>query len=66
MDPRLAKLFAIVMICGVAGSLLALLPLIFRKQPGNSGYGTTAGVGFLVGVCLGGLFGVFAVLLGQI
>ena len=66
MDPKLIKLLGIVILSGAAGSLLALLPLVFRKQQGTSGYGTTAGIGFLAGASLGGLFGIFAVLLGQI
>ena len=66
MDPKLVKLFAIVIGSGAAGSLLALMPVLFGKNDGKTGYGTTAGIGFLAGASLGGLFGLFAVLLGQI
>ncbi len=66
MEPKLIQMFLIVILSGGAGSLLALLPMIFRKQGGSSGYGTTAGIGFLIGASLGGLLGIFAVLLGQV
>ena len=65
-DPKLVKLLVIVMISGTAGSLLALIPVIFKKNDDRTSFGTTAGIGFLAGVSLGGLFGVFAVLLDKI
>ena len=65
-DPKLLKMFAILLASGVIGSLIALLPLLFRKIEKKPGYGTTAGIGFLVGASIGGLFGIFAVLLNQI
>ena len=66
MDPNLVKLFLIVIISGAIGSALALLPVLFRKTDGQVKYGTTAGIGFLAGAALGGMFGIFAVLLEQI
>ena len=65
-DPKIVKIFLILIGSGAVGSLLALLPVIFRKTDGQARYGTTAGVGFLIGASLGGLFGIFAVLLEQI
>ena len=64
IDPKIVKIIGILLASGAIGSLIALVPLIFKK--GATGYGTTAGVGFLVGASIGGLFGIFAVLLGQI
>ena len=66
IDPKLVKMIAILVVSGAVGSLLALVPVLFRKQKGEVRYGTTAGVGFLVGASIGGLFGIFAVLLNQI
>ena len=66
IDPKLVKLVMIIVGSGTMGSLMALLPVIFQRSEGSTGYGTTAGIGFLVGASLGGLFGVFAVLLGQV
>ena len=66
IDPKLVKIVVILVASGAVGSLIALIPLLFKKSDGPSGYGTTAGVGFLIGASLGGLFGIFAVLLGQV
>ncbi len=66
MDPKLVKLFIVVILGGLIGMALAFLPILFRKTDGSSQYGTTAGVGFLVGASLGGLYGIFAVLLNKI
>ena len=66
IDPNLVKIFVIIVVSGSVGSAIALLPLLFKKSEGPTGYGTTAGVGFLIGASLGGLFGIFAVLLGQV
>ncbi len=66
IDPKLVKIVMIIVGSGTMGSLIALLPLIFQRSEGRTGYGTTAGIGFLVGASLGGLFGIFAVLLGQV
>ena len=65
-DPKLVKMILIVVLSGAAGSIFALLPILFGKKDEKTGYGTTAGVGFLIGASLGGLFGIFAVLLNQI
>lgn len=66
MDPKLIKLFVVVLSGGLIGMALAFLPILFRKAEGSNQYGTTAGVGFLVGASLGGLYGIFAVLLNKI
>ncbi len=66
IDPKIVKVVLILLASGGAGSLLAMVPLLFRKHQGPTGYGTTAGIGFLIGASLGGLFGIFAVLLEQI
>ena len=66
MDPKLVKLFAVVIVGGLVGMALALLPILIRKNDGSNKYGTTAGVGFLVGASLAGMYGIFAVLLNKI
>ncbi len=66
IDPKIIKIILILVGSGTVGSLLAILPVLFGKNKQNVGYGTTAGVGFLIGASLGGLFGIFAVLLGQV
>ena len=66
IDPKLVKMLSILLISGSVGSLIALLPLLFRRDEAKPAYGTTAGIGFLIGASIGGLFGIFAVLLDQI
>jgi hypothetical protein len=66
IDPQLVKIFLIVVGSGSIGSLIAMIPVVFQRSDASTSYGTTAGIGFLVGASLGGLFGVFAVLLGQV
>ena len=65
-NENLLKMVAIVVVSGGIGSAVAVVPILFRGNQGEEPLGTTAGVGFLVGASLGGLFGIFAVLLGQI
>ena len=66
IDPDLAKMVGILVGSGAAGSALALIPTLFTRRGDKPAYGTAAGVGFLVGASIGGLFGIFAVLLGRI
>ena len=65
IDPKIVKFFTILVTCGAVGSILALIPLLFQRSE-KKGYGTTAGVGFLIGAAVGSLFGIFSLLLNQI
>lgn len=66
IDSDLVKIIGILVGSGALGSLLALIPALFNRRGQSAKYGTAAGVGFLMGASIGGLFGMFAVLLGRI
>ncbi|NIP84181.1 MAG: hypothetical protein GTO03_00895 [Planctomycetales bacterium] len=64
-DP-LAKLFVIATACGVGGAMLGLFAsLVSRGQP-RIRTELAVGIGFLVGVSLGALFGIFAIMADRV